>query len=76
MTKEQFLEKNGVLLQAPPPWSAVPQQCLPVCLVDNGPFTAAAIAYDAAELAEFANPRDQRPKLWFLVNRELLKDYL
>jgi hypothetical protein len=42
-----------------------------VCLVDNGPFTAAGIAYSDDERDAFAAP-DGRPKLWYLVNRELL----
>jgi hypothetical protein len=36
--------------------------------VDNGPFTAAAIAYSPEELTYFANPDDCRPKRWFLVD--------
>jgi len=45
----------------------LPEATLPVCFVDNGPFTAAGIAFDSNELAAFANPSDHRPKLWFIV---------
>lgn len=38
---------------------------LPVCLVDNGPFTAAGIAYDDRELSVFCDSRDARPKRWY-----------
>jgi len=40
----------------------------PVCLVDNGLFKAAGIAFDKRELEIFLNPDDHRPKDWFLVN--------
>ena len=40
--------------------------CLAVCLVDNGGFTAAGVAYNESELASFAYP-DGRDKVWFWV---------
>lgn len=45
---------------------------LPVCLVNNGAFTAAGIAYDKSEAQAFNNPSDARPKIWYAVKRELL----
>lgn len=39
---------------------------LPVCLVDNGRFTAAGIGYYPGEVAAFAD-RDGRPKRWYLA---------
>ena len=77
MTKEQFLESYGLELNNPPFWHDIERDGLdfPVCLVDNGPFTAAAIAYSSSELDVFKR-EDGRPKRWFLVARELLKPYL
>lgn len=43
------------------------------CVVDNGMFDAAAFAYDAHELAAFTQPTDNRPKRFFLINRETAK---
>ncbi|KKK55786.1 hypothetical protein LCGC14_3071060 [marine sediment metagenome] len=53
-TKEDWLEENGELVAAPswPP----PADMVLVCLVDNGPFTAAAICYDEGEFSEFNAP--------------------
>jgi hypothetical protein len=36
-----------------------------VCVVDNGPFGAAAWAYDKREFNVFMHP-DERPKRWFI----------
>jgi len=45
----------------------------PVCLVDNGPFTAAGIAFDEIEWEEIVGPpEDNRPKRWFIVHKEYL----
>ena len=40
-----------------------------VCLVDNGPFAAAAWIYSENELREFNDPKDGRVKLFFKWNR-------
>lgn len=37
-----------------------------VCLVDNGPFTAAAVAVDKIEYDTFLRP-DGRTKVWYKV---------
>ena len=44
-----------------------------VCVVDNGPFEAAAIAYSPSELAAFScDPSDTRPKRWLTMPREIV----
>lgn len=68
LTKEAWLKENGKPIPQPK-WSEVPDDSLPVCLVDNNMFTSAAIAYDEAEFAAFARP-DRRPKTWFMVLKE------
>jgi hypothetical protein len=37
-----------------------------VCVINNGPFAAAAYAYNASEWAEFKKP-DGRPRKWFVL---------
>ncbi len=46
---------------------------VPVCLVDNTAFLAAAVAYCLEEAQAFAYP-DRRPKVWYLVPIASLSD--
>ena len=74
MPKEQWLEENG---QNVSPKFAREHKIdgrYLVCLVDNGPFTAAGICYDDRERDAFLIP-DQRPKTWYLVSKELLQPF-
>jgi hypothetical protein len=71
-SKEKFLEEKGII-QENLKWGDVPQGFLPVVLVDNGPFTAAGIAYDEREFGAFNLPHDFRPKITYLV---LIEDLL
>lgn len=69
MTKEAWLARNG--RHTPQP-CAVTEEYVPVCLVDNGDFTAAAVAYSEDEKRRFAEP-DGRPRFWFQVPRALAR---
>ena len=71
MSKEQWLIENGVLVMGVPEFNKTASY-FPVCLVDNGPFTAAAIAFDEREMAAFNQPRDYRLKEWYLVQKDKL----
>lgn len=48
-----------------------PKQFQPnlVCVVDNGFFGAAAHAYCEQEMNVFQNPKDGRPKRWFIWDK-------
>lgn len=71
--KAAWLEQNGVEhTEVPTSTKQAGEDTLVVCLVDNGPFTAAAIAYNEHELDLFVRP-DHRPKRWFSVEVEKLK---
>ena len=74
MPKEKWLNENShpKVSNFAPKWNETPSGHLPVCLIDNGPFTAAAICYSPEELAEFAR-NDGRAKIWLFVETEKLK---
>jgi hypothetical protein len=38
-----------------------------ICVVDNGPFEAAAYCYNLDEFRVFTDPQDARPKRWVTV---------
>jgi len=70
-SKEQWLARNATACGTQAP--AMPtadERTLLVCLVNNGPFTAAAVIYNTNELQEFADPGDYRPKQWYLAKIE------
>jgi len=46
-----------------------------IVMVDNGFFTAAAIAFDARELKAFTDLDDVRPHRYFFVPREELREW-
>lgn len=46
----------------------------PICLIDNGPFTAAAVLYNHREIEAFTNyQHDPRPRFFFLANKKDLE---
>jgi hypothetical protein len=45
-----------------------------VCVVQNGPFDAAAVVYNEREFAAFNNPSDYRPKTWITLPLDDLYD--
>ena len=49
---------------------------LPVVLVDNRVFTAAGICATDRDLQEFTNPRDRRPRRFFMAPRAKLAEFL
>ncbi len=70
MTKKEFLKKNGTLV----PQDQVSSKNLDdhseiciVCLVNNGPFTAAGILDGQRDFIDFIRPYDFRPKIFFTV---------
>ena len=67
---QQIVDIHGAELLERVPLSVgdVPEDKAIICVVDNGPFEAAAFAYNDMELREFARP-DPRPKAWLLMDR-------
>lgn len=81
-TKEQWLTLEGTLVHNVEhlmeakfgTWKdPTGKPMLPVCLVDNGVFTAAAVCYSKDELEAFGHP-DRRPRRWYLVPTSKLKE--
>jgi len=71
-TKEKWLDENGIMVDPPPFWLKEKDLAL-VCLMDNGPFMAAAVCFSRQELAEFSRD-DGRVKFWYLVEKKKLVD--
>lgn len=68
-TKEKWLTENAIRKDFPPVnLKYLLPDYLPVVLVDNGSFTAAAIAYSQQELEAFLNVKDPRSKKWYLAS--------
>ena len=68
-SKEAFLERHGRPIKESEfkNWDFLKKDELPVVWVNNGPFTAAAVAYDEGELRAFTEHKDPRPKSYFAV---------
>ena len=71
-SKEAWLEakakKRAAILfgtEKIPAYSDFPAGTMPVVLVDNGPFRAAAVAFCKEEYAEFTRLEDTRPRIIF-----------
>jgi len=73
VSKEQWLVENGALLMSCPP-SYKQDTRLAVCLISNPMFSAAAVAYSQKELEEFSRSEDPRPRLWYMVEEDKLKE--
>lgn len=75
--KEDFLEREGREVESDyisKNYKMIKEKGdLPVVLCDNGPFTAAGVAYTEREFERFVR-YDNRPKRFFIVSVEKLKD--
>jgi len=74
-TKESWLEREAVEVagaEAAATWREG-GEILPVCLVDNGAFTAAAVIYSDGEMKTFIDRGDSRKKRWFVVEVEKIR---
>lgn len=66
-SKEVFLAKEGKSLNRLPCSDDITTESLPVCLVRNPCFSAAAILYSPGEIAAFTNASDPRPRQFYIV---------
>jgi len=72
-SKEEWLIENGIPVFDTPSID-YREGYLPVCLVGNRAFTAAAVCPDEREVDAFSDPSDERPKQWFIVPIEKLTE--
>jgi hypothetical protein len=72
-TKEQYLAEHARQVSTGYARDHIAGDDVLVCLVDNGPFTAAAIAHDDRERDAFMIP-DHRPKKWYAMRRAQLQE--
>lgn len=65
MPKEEWLERNARSVEEPQEFVGGDERL--VILVDNGPFTAAAIAHSEKEFDYFMGLNDPRPRKYFVA---------
>lgn len=82
ISKEDWLLEHAEKTDGPTPWSEIEEGFLPVVLVDNSTFKAAAIGFNKEEYGVFLE-NDGRPKEYWIAKIEdlhtvssELKDYL
>lgn len=69
-SKEQWLTQFATATDGP---CEITETQVPVCWVNNGPFSAAAIGFDQGEISALQR-EDGRPKRWFKVSRTLARE--
>ncbi len=73
--KAEFIHTDcdaQLVLNVPKSLSEIPADKALICVVDNGPFEAAALAFDDRELEHFTwNTEDERPKTWLMMDKKL-----
>lgn len=76
MAKIEWCIENGIPLEVDEKitFADIPRDYMAVCCVDNVFFIALAVAYDAREFKYFIENVDERPKRWFLVPRDIVRD--
>lgn len=72
IAKEEWLMSKGTPLPGAPTLHKEGTK-FAVCLVNNGPFTAAGVCFSQRELEEFTS-NDGRSKLWFSVEEKNLRE--
>ncbi len=60
---------GGRIVFIPPTFEDISPDEAIICVVDNGPFEAAAFCYNQGELLEFTS-YEGRPKTWVIMSHE------
>jgi len=71
MVGASFEQKCKALLDDGAIITQKPEKFIPnlVCVIDNGLFGAAGYIYNEGEFRAFTDPRDTRPKRWFIWDK-------
>jgi hypothetical protein len=65
---EMLTSQHGaVAVPQPKSLAEVPEDKALICVIDNGPFEAAALIYSDRELQDFTRGDDWRPRQFFLM---------
>lgn len=72
--KELWLEREALEVNQPPIFEDIPTNQKLVVLVDNGPFTAAAVAYSEGEYRAFTRNDEIRPRRYFLADTDKIRE--
>lgn len=72
--KAEYLVRNHAglkLLRPPRTFAEIPADKALITVVDNFAFEAAGLCYDEGEFRDFTSPRDQRPRQYVLLDKDL-----
>ena len=74
-TKEEWLLKNAQELTKKEAFYSIADNKIAILVwINNGPFTACGIAFSEDEFLAFTMESDHRPKKFFVIEREKLKE--
>jgi hypothetical protein len=65
--------QNAQIIDRPSAFKDGPKDKALICVVNNGPFEAAAYCYSEREFLDFNDPSDFRRKQWLIMDKELAK---
>lgn len=69
---QQLADLHGATITLrPTTLEHVPEGLALICIVDNGPFEAAALCHSAEEFDAFSDPNDPRPRQWMLMDQAM-----
>jgi hypothetical protein len=61
---------GGEIIEKPFYFSDIPEDKALLCVVDNGPFEAAAYCYSESEFLAFSDPQDYRMRTWMTIDKK------
>lgn len=76
ITKERWLDENAKPISVPINMEIFKNKAsdeIPLCLVDNGAFTALGVCFNPNEMMVFNDVRDGRIKFWYMAKKEDVK---